>query len=95
MIDMGTGIPSRYAGNGTTGMGPTAASHKHRGSPTDKEMGDSTQRHHKKTQNILELSDEDEDDNPVPPSKKSKGRKQSNKKSTVIDSSSDEQVSKK
>ena len=60
--------------------GPTAASHKHSGSPTDEEMEDGIQKHHKKTQNILKLSDEDEDNNLVPPPRKSKGRKQSKKK---------------
>ena len=58
-------------------------------------MEDGTQKHHRKTQNILKLSDEDEDNNLVPRPKKSKGRKQSKKRSTVIDSSSNEQVSKK
>jgi hypothetical protein len=59
-------------------------------------MEDGTQRHIKKTQQILNLTDEDEI--PPPRPKKSKARKQSKKKATVIDSgdsSSDDQISSK
>lgn len=56
-------------------------------------MEDGTEKHTKKSQPILELTDED--DNPAPRPKKSKHRKLSKKKSTVInsnDSSSDDPV---
>ena len=64
-------------------------------SSADIEMEDNTQKHTKKSQPVLELTEDD--DNPPPHPKKTTHQKQSKKKATVIDSddSNDQVITKK